>query len=267
LKTLRTLPRGIATPEKEMTKVLRGIRQNGLSPLARDYAGTLMGLVDEMFSGAFSNADESTSWLANPAYASIVSGETFKSLDLLDGETSVFPQIPLGALQSSPAIALVVVALLNAAYEANGRLRGRILHLLDEVARLGPMKSLEAAREAARKYGITLQLLYQSVGQLERPWGRAGKREWYDGVSHRSYAAVQDPDTARDLEEAFGSYGVMATSEASSTGSAGKAFEAGSRSRAANTSYHEISRPLIRREELMNDCRTDEAFVVRGRAP
>ena len=90
----------------------------------------------------------------------------------------MFLQIPLGALQSTPAVGRVVIgALLNAAYEADGRVKGRILYLLDEAARLGPMKILETARDAGRKYGITLQLLYQSVGQLERQWGRDGKRE------------------------------------------------------------------------------------------
>jgi type IV secretion system protein VirD4 len=79
---------------------------------------------------------------------------------------------------------------------------------------------------------------------------------------------VQDLDTARELEDTFGRYAVMATSEGSNRGSSGKSFEVGSRSRGANTSYHEISRPLIRREELMNDCRTDEAFVIiRGAKP
>jgi type IV secretion system protein VirD4 len=269
LKTLRTLRVCVATPEKEMREVLKGIHKNSLSPLARDYAGTLMGLVVETFSGVYANADESTSWLANPAFASIVSGDTFKSGDLLGGKVTVFLQIPLAALQSTPAIGRVVIgALLNAAYEADGRVVGRILYLLDEAARLGPMKILETARDAGRKYGITLQLLYQSVGQLERQWGRDGKREWYDGVSHRSYAAVQDLETAKELEETFGSYAVMATSEGSNTGSSGKSFETGSRSWGANASYHEISRPLIRREELMNDCRTDEVFVIiRGAKP
>jgi type IV secretion system protein VirD4 len=269
LKTLRTLRVCVAKPEKEMREVLKGIHKKSLSPLARDYAGTLMGLVVETFSGVYANADESTSWLANPAFASIVSGDTFKSGDLLGGKVTVFLQIPLAALQSTPAIGRVVIgALLNAAYEADGRVVGRILYLLDEAARLGPMKILETARDAGRKYGITLQLLYQSVGQLERQWGRDGKREWYDGVSHRSYAAVQDLETAKELEETFGSYAVMATSAGSNSGSSGKSFETGSRSRGANTSYHEISRPLIRREELMNDCRTDEVFVIiRGAKP
>jgi type IV secretion system protein VirD4 len=269
LKTLRTLRKGIATPEPEMRKILDRIHESSQSHLAKDYAGTLKGLVDDTFSGVYANADESTSWLANPAFASIVSGDTFKCSDLLAGRVTVFLQIPLAALQSAPAVARVVVgALLNAAYEADGQVDGRILYLLDEAARLGPMKILETARDAGRKYGITLQLLYQSVGQMEKQWGREGKREWYDGVSHRAYAAVQDLETAKELEETFGTYAVMATSAGSNSGSSGKALEVGSRSRGANTSYHEISRPLIRREELMNDCRSDEAFIiVRGEKP
>ena len=269
MKTLRTLRAGVATPEKEMRELLESIHENSHSSIARDYAGTLKGLVDETFSGVYANADDSTAWLANTAFSSIVSGDSFRSRDLLGGKVSVFLQIPLGALLSTPAIGRVVIgALLNAAYEADGKVAGRILYLLDEAARLGPMKILETARDAGRKYGITLQLLYQSVGQLEKQWGKEGKREWYDSSSHRTYAAVQDLDTAKELEESFGNYAVMATSEGSNTGTSGKGFETGQRSRGANTSYHEISRPLIRREELMNDCRTDEAFVViRGARP
>jgi len=56
----------------------------------------------------------------------------------------------------------------------------------------------------------------------------------------------------------------MASSEGSNTGSSGKAFESGSRSRGATTSYHEISRPLIRAAELKQDVRSDEAFVIIG---
>ena len=79
---------------------------------------------------------------------------------------------------------------------------------------------------------------------------------------------MQDLDTAKELEETFGNYAVIATSEGSNTGSSGKSFETGSRSRGSNTSYHEIRRPLIRREDLMNDCRTDETFIViRGAKP
>ena len=269
LKTLATLRRGISVPEQELRAMLGSIHLNSASALARDYAGTLMGLFEETFSGVYANADEQTAWLANPAFAGIVSGDSFRTADLLTGKVSVFAQIPLAALQTTPAVGRCIIgALLNAAYEADGHLNGRILYLLDEAARLGPMKIIEVARDAGRKYGITLQLLYQSVGQIEAQWGREGKKAWYDGVSHRTYAAVQDLETAKELEETFGSYGVMATSEGSNKGTSGKSFEVGRRTRGANLNYHEISRPLIRKDELMSDARTDEAFViVRGSRP
>ena len=59
--------------------------------------------------------------------------------------------------------------------------------------------SLEQARDAGRKYGITLLLLYQSLGQLVEQWGREGKQAWYDSTSWRLFAAIQDPETAREL--------------------------------------------------------------------
>jgi type IV secretion system protein VirD4 len=269
LKTLATLRRGLATPEEEMRELLGRIHCNSKSAFARDHAGALKGIVDDTFSGIYSNADEDTSWLANPAFAKLVSGSSFRCRDLTLGNTTVFLQIPLAALDTTPGLARVVIgALLNAAYEADGDVEGRILYLLDEVYRVGPMAILETARDAGRKYGITLQLLYQSVGQLIKQWGKEGKRAWYDGVSWRGYAAIQDLETAKELSEEFGTYGVVASSEGANTGSSGKGLEPGSRSRGKSTNTHEIVRPLIRPDELMSDCRTDELFVVpRGARP
>lgn len=268
-KTLFQLRAGLSLPEEDMRNLLNAIHKGSHSALARDYAGTLKGLVAETFSGIYAHADEVTAWLSNPAFAAIVSGDSFQTKDLLKGNTTVFLQIPLSALETTPAVGRTVIgALVNCAYEANGATNGRILYLLDEVARLGPMRILETARDAGRKYGITLQLLYQSVGQLEKQWGKEGKREWYDGVSHRTYAAVQDLDTARELEETFGNYAVESISSGTNRGSSGKLFEVSSMSSGSNVSKQEMSRALIRREELMNDCRADEAFIiVRGARP
>jgi type IV secretion system protein VirD4 len=104
----------------------------------------------------------------------LVSGSSFHSRDLVGGRLTVFVQVPLKTLQTTPALGRVIVgALLNVAYEADGRMQGRILFLLDEVARLGPMGVLEQARDAGRKYGITLLLLYQS---LALPVARPARR-------------------------------------------------------------------------------------------
>jgi type IV secretion system protein VirD4 len=269
LKTLTCLRQGLAVPIDEMREVLKTIHVTSKSPVARDYAGALMQQVPETFAGIYGSADKETAWLANKAFAALVSGNSFTSSDLIGGKTDVFLKMPLEALDTAPALARTVIgALLNVAYQANGNFDGRILYLLDEVARLGYMRIVETARDAGRKFGITMQLLYQSTGQIEKQWGKEGKRAWFDGVSYRIYAVVQDVETATELESSFGSYGVLATSESSNSGTSGKAWEAGSRSRGTSQTYHEVARPLIRKAELMNDVRGDEAFViVRGSPP
>ena len=270
-KTLSTLRVGVATPEGQMRKLLRSISKTSKSMMARHLAGSLMDIVDETFSGIYANANQGTAWLSVPAFAELVSGDAFRTSDIVAGTTSVFVQIPLPALMTTPGLGRVIVgSLLNAVYEAAGDVNGRVLFLLDEVGRLGRMKVIETARDVGRKYGITLQLLYQSVGQLEEQWGRAGKRAWYDGVSWRGYAAVQDLDTARELSALCGNRGVLAYSEGENTGKQNRAmsFVVGSRSKGRNTNVHEISRPLIRPEEIMQDMRGDDMIVIpRGRKP
>ena len=268
LKTLRTVRGAIAMPTEQIRTVLRSIYENSPSSYARQLAGPLCGLVDETFSGVVGAAAELTTWLGNDAYATLVSGDSFPTAELLQGRMTLFLKMPLKVLETTPGVSRTVIgALLNAACEADGNVSGRVLYLLDEAARLGYVKILETARDAGRKYNITLQLLYQSIGQIVDQWGEQGKRAWYEGVSFRCYAAVQDLDTATELESTFGTYGVMASSEGSNRGSAGKALESASRSRGSNTSYHEISRPLIRKAKLMHDTRADELFVLARSTP
>jgi type IV secretion system protein VirD4 len=270
-KTLKQLRRILVTPEPEMRERLARIHATSASPLARDLAGTIKDLVAETFSGIYGNASKDTRWLSTTAYADLVSGDSFRTRDLTDGGLTVFVQVPLKTLQATPALGRVIVgALLNAAYEADGRVRGRVLFLLDEVARLGYMGVLEQARDAGRKYGITLLLLYQSLGQLLGQWGREGKQAWYDATSWRLFAAVQDPDTARELSAMCGEYGVVATARGDSTGSHGRGAGIGAASSSSGWSENrsEMRRALIRPEEIIQDTRADEAFVlVRGARP
>lgn len=263
-RNLTNLRKMIATPEPEMRDALRYIHVHSKSSVARDYAGTLMGLVDETFSGVYANADEDTSWLANPAFAALVSGNSFRTTDITHGKLTVFVQIPLTALMHSPSVARVILgALLNAAYEADGNIKGRVLYLIDEAARLGTMRMITDARDLGRKYGITLQLLYQSEAQLVEQWGPAGKRAWFDGVSWRGYAALQDPETAKELcSTVFGSYAVLATSEGRNKGTSGRGIIPMSRSKGGNRNVHEQSRDLIKADELLGDVRADELFII-----
>jgi type IV secretion system protein VirD4 len=267
-KTLRTLRAAVAAPESKLRRILDGIYENSHSPMAQDLAGTLKEVTDRTFSGIAVTAAGRTDWLATTAFADLVSGNSFKTLDVVNGKTDIFVCLPLKALQSTPGVGRCIIgALLNAAYEANGAVNGRILFLLDEAFRLGPMDIIEIARDAGRKYGITLQLLYQSVGQIVDQWGEAGKRAWYESASWRGYAAVKDPETAEELSTTIGNYGVLAWSEAQNTGTHGRQLDVRSRSRGRNVTYSESIRPLIRPEEIMHDLREDAQIIIpkRGR--
>src|SRR5208337_4119287 len=266
-KTLRELQRRLVTPERQMRDLLADIHACSASAKARDLAGTFVGQHRETFSGVYGNANRDARWLSTPAYADLVSGgaegapPALRTADLARGKTTVFLQIPLPVLMTTPALGRVLVgALLNAAYEADGKVNGRILFLLDEVARLGYMHLLEQARDAGRKYGITLLLLYQSLGQLVGQWGREGKQAWYDATSWRLFAAVQDPDTARELSAMCGEYAVVATAEGNSAGSQGRGSAFASSSSGWSQNRSEIRRALIKPDEIVQDTRADEAF-------
>ena len=268
-KTLRTLRARLVTPEDEMRALLETISQQSHSLKARQLASTLKGAVKETFSGTYQNATRDTGWLSTDAYADLVSGSTFRTRDLTGGKLTVFVQIPLHVLDNTPALGRVVIgALLNAVYEADGVLKGRVLFLLDEVARLGFMKVITQARDAGRKYGITMLLLYQSLGQLIEQWGMDGKKSWYESTSWRLFAAVQDRETAREVSELCGEYAVVSTSTGDTEGSQSRGSMGASSSSGRSENRSEIKRALIKPEEIIQDSRVDEAFVmVRGSPP
>lgn len=269
-RNLVTLAERLALPEKKMRVELSRVHEHSSSPRARHLAGQLMGLVAETFSGVYGNMSEQTEWLANPAYAKLVSGNSFKTSDLVAGNLDLFVNIPMKVLESTPALARVVVgALLNAVYEADGHLPGgRVVFLLDEVARLGYMTSLARARDAGRKYGITLTMLYQSEGQLREQWGDGGKSAWFESASWRSYAAIGSLEQARAVSEALGEHGVVLNSETKNRGKSAKPLEIGTASTGASEQRSERGRRLATVSEILADARADEQFVfVQGRKP
>ena len=125
-KTLGTVRAGVAAPESKLRDILDGIYESSHSPMARGLAGSLKELADRTFSGIAATAAAKTDWLETAAFAELVSGNSFKTADIVNGKTDIFVCLPLKALQSTPGVARCIIgALLNAAYEANGAVNGR----------------------------------------------------------------------------------------------------------------------------------------------
>ena len=217
-------------------------------------------MTPETFSGVYANAVKETHWLSYPNYAALVSGASFATNDIADGKTDIFVNLDLKALEAHPGLARTIIgALANAIYNRNGDVNGRTLFLLDEVARLGYLRILETARDAGRKYGISLVLLFQSIGQMREAYGgRDATSKWFESASWVSFAAINDPDTADYISRRCGNTTVEVDQLSRSSQMSGS-----SRTRSKQLT----ARPLILPEEVLL-MRSDEQIIfTAGNAP
>lgn len=269
-KTLALLRDRVSRPIPDLKQLLETIYAKGSGygfGFPTQLAGNLKDITEKQFSGFYGEAGNATAWLAIPSLARLVCGGGFRTRNLLSGKIDVFINLPLKVLQTTPQAARVILgALLNSVYEARGRSAGRILFLLDEVARLGYMGILETARDTGRKYGINLCLLYQSLGQLSQNWGHPGRQAWFDAAYLRLFSHIQDYEAADFLSKACGEFTALGDSFTTGTGSS-SGSDYRSHSRHSSTSQQQLARRLIKPEEILQGMRYDEQIVLIQNAP
>ncbi|MFH1554541.1 MAG: Ti-type conjugative transfer system protein TraG [Rhizobiales bacterium 12-66-7] len=263
-RTLRSLRQIVSEPEPSVLAMLRDIQEHSESTFIRETLGVFTNMTEQTFSGVYSTASKDTQWLSLESYAALVSGNAFKSCDIVSGKKDVFLNIPASILRSYPGIGRVIIgSLINAMVQADGGFARRALFMLDEVDLLGYMRVLEEARDRGRKYGITLMLMYQSVGQLEQHFGKAGATSWIDGCAFASYSAIKALETARNVSAQCGEMTVEVQGRSRNVGWSGSSQ--GNR-RSESVSFQR--RPLIMPHEITQSMRRDEQIIiVQGHSP
>jgi type IV secretion system protein VirD4 len=258
-QTLRRVRANLSEPEPKLRERLTRIYEGSGSDFVKENVAVFVNMTPETFSGVYANAVKETHWLSYSNYAALVSGDSFSTDDLAEGSTDLFIALDLKVLEAHSGLARVVIgSLLNAIYNRNGKMKGRTLFLLDEVARLGHLRILETARDAGRKYGITLTMIFQSIGQMREAYGgRDATSKWFESASWISFAAINDPDTADYISKRCGDTTVEVDQTNRSTGIKGS-----SRSRSKQLSR----RPLIFPHEVLG-MRGDEQVVFTSGNP
>ncbi len=259
-QTLRRVRANLSEPEPQLRARLTKIYEGSASDFVKENVAVFVNMTPETFSGVYANAVKETHWLSYPNYAGLVSGDSFSTDDLANGESDIFIALDLKVLDAHPGFARVVIgSLLNAIYNRNGDVKGRTLFLLDEVARLGYLRILETARDAGRKYGITMTMIFQSLGQMREAYGgRDATSKWFESASWISFSAINDPDTADYISKRCGDTTVEVDQTNRSSGMKGS-----SRSRSKQLNR----RPLILPHEVLR-MRSDEQIVfTSGNAP
>lgn len=263
-RTLRSLRQIVSEPEPSVLAMLRDIRENSQSAFIRETLGVFTNMTEQTFSGVYSTASKDTQWLSLDSYAALVCGNAFKPSDIVTGKKDVFLNIPASILRSYPGIGRVIIgSLINAMVHADGGFKRRALFMLDEVDLLGYMRTLEEARDRGRKYGITMMLMYQSVGQLERHFGKDGATSWIDGCAFASYAAIKSLETARNVSAQCGEMTVEVQGRSRNIGWGNKN---GVARKSESVNYQR--RPLIMPHEITQSMRKDEQIIiVQGHSP
>lgn len=272
-KTLSELRKVLTKPQPELREVLAEIFEKGESygfGYPAQMAGNLKDVQSDQFDGFYGEASNMTDWLAVPSLARLVSGSTFNTADLARGDTDVFIQIGLQTLAATPGCARVIVgALLNGVFRANGAVNGRVLFLLDEAHQLGYFKSLEIARDNSRKYKISLLLLFQSIGQVEQSWGREGCKAWMEAAYIRVFAGIADEDTKELVSKGSGEFTAIQESVQEGEGGSRRLRDGvfdGSSSSNRGTNRTEVVRRLIKADEI-GRLRSDEQITLIKNSP
>lgn len=257
---LRQMRANLSEPEPKLRERLQLIYANSSSEFVKENVAPFIAMTPETFSGVYANAVKETHWLSYPNYAALVSGSSFTTDAITGGKTDIFVNLDLKTLEAHPGLARTIIgALLNAIYNRDGRVEGRTLFLLDEVARLGYLRILETARDAGRKYGISLVLLFQSIGQMREAYGgRDATSKWFESASWVSFAAINDPDTADYISRRCGNTTVEVAQLSRSSQMSGS-----SRTR----SKHLTARPLVLPEEVLRMRGDEQIIFTAGNAP
>ncbi|AWM28159.1 Ti-type conjugative transfer system protein TraG [Sinorhizobium fredii] len=263
-RNLRSLRQIVSEPEPSVLAMLRDIQEHSASAFIRETLGVFTNMTEQTFSGVYSTASKDTQWLSLNSYAALVCGNAFKSSDIVTGKKDVFLNIPSSILRSYPGIGRVIIgSLINAMIQADGAFERRALFMLDEVDLLGYMRVLEDARDRGRKYGITMMLMYQSVGQLERHFGKDGATSWIDGCAFASYAAIKALDTARNVSAQCGEMTVEVQGRSRNIG-----WDTRNGGNRKSESINFQRRSLIMPHEITQSMRKDEQIViVQGHSP
>ncbi|AIC30100.1 conjugal transfer coupling protein TraG 2 (plasmid) [Rhizobium etli bv. mimosae str. IE4771] len=259
-QTLRQVRANLSEPEPKLRQRLQEIYDNSDSDFVKENVAAFVNMTPETFSGVYANAIKETHWLSYQNYAALVSGKTFSTGDLAVGSTDVFINIDLRTLETHAGLARVIIgSFLNAIYNRDGSMKGRALFLLDEVARLGYMRILETARDAGRKYGITLTMIYQSIGQMRETYGgHDAASKWFESASWISFAAINDPETADYISRRCG----MTTVEIDQVS---RSFQAKGSSRTRSKQL--AARPLIQPHEVLRMRADEQIIFTAGNSP
>lgn len=206
----------LGLPRIDLAAYMENARGNPVARVA-NLAGGFNDPESKETGAVISTALGQTSFLDNPMLARFLSRSTFDFADLRREAMTVYLMLPPNELKTYYRFARLLVqsciSALSVEPKANDR---RVLLLLDELAQLQRMDSLESAIALLRGYRVRVWSIFQDLNQMEDIYGK----RWESFISNAGVVQVfttNDDKTAKYFSAKAGNCTVEAESLSTST--------------------------------------------------
>ena len=248
LSILQDIARILARAPDEIHAEVGEALENSKLPFVRNQLGALEGMDPKFWYSVKTEITNQLLFGEMPDIERYITMEPDSDLpaQVIDPECDIFLNIPQHVAEDfAPMLRLMLGAMLTAAQlvEGNEAPRARRLFLIDEAAKLGAMDILENIRDRGRSLGLHLMMFYQTPGEIERLWGRAGMTSWRDGCSATVMGPVSSRTSAQDISAMVGTRTLRVMTESRSTSSQVMSPMAGSVSASEQEQLRDV--PLI----------------------
>lgn len=196
-------------------------------------------------------------FLDSPLVAAATSSNSFDPGRLKTGRMTLYLVMPPDQLKARQGLTrLFLDGLLRRLTEGPPDESRLVLFLLDEVAQLGRMESLETAVELYRGWGLRLFFFFQSSAQVNKCFGEHAAT-FLDNIDTQITFGQNNASSAELLQKRLGTRTIFIENQQSGistsrpTGEMPGAEGKGQFSTSSNTTVSETGQPLMRLEDLL----------------
>lgn len=216
------------------------------------------------FTSFQSTIKQALKWAPYEALLGLVSSEPDNAVDPLGKNTDLYIQIKKSDMETYPGLVRMIVGTLAYVIDDSPDGHERVM-IIDEAFQVGRLKIFERIRDTARKKHLHLMLIFQTSGQLETLYGKAGVRSWNDSMAARVYSTTEDPIDQEEISKMIGEYTADIEGKSKSSSSRGFVMSTPTSSSSNNTSLRNVR--LMRPEQLRTLPNDSLIIFFRGFAP
>ena len=259
------LSEAISLPENDLKKHIDDIISDEATCHAtRGMLASYKQMDTRTFTGLQSTVKQALKWAAFKELNSVLGHEDGDQPPLLGPNTDVYIRLTLEDIKSFPTIIRQILGTIL--YIINQEQDGvERLMIVDEAYQIGKLKAFENVRDTMRKRGLHLMQIFQSTGQIEELYGRAGVKAWRSSTAAIVYSTIADPDEAEQVSKMIGQYTVNIQGQSKSNSFRGFGIGTPSSSTSKNSSLQQAR--LIRPEQLHKLPNDGLIIFLKGQSP